>query len=182
MRPLVPALCLGIAVTLAACSASPKAPQSTPTPTPTPSVSASPSALPTQLPASPAIGCTIVTPDEVNAALRTTVGVPTVDHPSQAETDCTFTGPGQLVTVDVIVGETAASFAADKSQLTANQTWADVAGVGDQAYYVTLASQYGTTIVLYALKGSNAFVTSAQTDLRTLEMLMNQVLAHATSK
>lgn len=180
MRPLVPALCLGIAVTLAACTKSPKALQ--PPPTPTPSASATPLALPTELPASPAIGCTIVTADQVNAALGTTVGVPTVDHPSQAETDCTFTGPGQLVTVDIIVGEDAASFAADKAQFTANADWANASNVGDQAYYVTKASQFGSTIILFALKGSNVVITSSQTDLPTLEKLMNQVLTQTQAK
>jgi hypothetical protein len=172
-----------LAAGLAACGGSnPRG-----TGSPPPSASPSPPASPTPT-FSPAIGCTTVTPDQVNAALGTTVGVPDVSHPSPEETDCTYTGPSQLVTVDIVVGENAAGFQADRQQLTAGcgtsansncLSWSTVAGVGDQAYELTESSPDGTTTILLALKGSNSFLISSQTSLDTLKTLMAQVLAQA---
>jgi hypothetical protein len=157
---------------LAACGGSTPSAARSPGTSATPSATASPQ--PTE---SPAIGCTIVTADTVNAALGTTVGVPTVDHPSPAETDCTYNGNGEIVTVDIIVGENAAGFVADQQTFTAGQTWASAPGIGDQAYYVTKASSDGTTTILFALKGTNSFVVSSQTSLASVETLMNQIIA-----
>lgn len=164
---------VALAAGLAACGSSPpKNAVNSPSPTTTASPAASPHPLPT-----PSIVCTIASANDVNTLLGTGVGAPTVQQLSPNETNCQFFGANQVATVDITVGENAAGFAADKQQFTAQEIWADAKGVGDQAYYLTKPSQYGTTTILVALKGTTSVIVSSQTSLASLEDLMNHILA-----
>lgn len=185
VRSLAVIALLALPAGLAACGGG--RPSATQSGSPTPS--SSPSASPTPVP-SPAIGCTIVTPDEINAALGTQVGLPEVTHNQPQETDCVFNGPSQLVTVDIVVGENASGFAADRQEFTAQcGTSADapctasatVTGVGEQAYYLTGASPEGTTLTLLALQNNVSYLVSAQTAIGPLEALMKQLLSQGAA-
>jgi hypothetical protein len=129
----------------------------------------------------PAVECAIVTFDEVNNILGTDVSQPNVTTPSPAETDCIYDGPNQIVTVDIVSGENATGFAADKqANIAQGQSHGDVAAVGDQAYYVTRQSPDGLTTILFTLKGATVVTVSSQTSLASLETLMARVLSQTT--
>lgn len=129
----------------------------------------------------PAVECAIVTFDEINNILGTDVSQPNVTTPSPAETDCVYDGPNQIVTVDIVSGENATGFAADKqANIAQGQSHGDVAAVGDQAYYVTRQSPDGLTTILFALKGATVVTVSSQTSLASLETLMARVLSQTT--
>lgn len=154
---------------------------SPPPSSPTPSGTTSPTPVP-----SPPIGCTILTPDQINSALGTEVGLPTVIHPQPQETDCTFSGPSEEVTIDVTVGENASGFAADQQQTTSScgtsasapcSAWATLPGVGEQAYYLTSATPNGTTLTLLALQDNVSYLLSGQSAIGPLEALMKQMLS-----
>ena len=170
-----------MAVVLAGCQGSaPKAASPSP---PAPSHTASAQPAPTASIVH-AVECAIVTFNVVNNTLGTDVSAPSVTTPSVDETDCIYKGPQQLVTVDVLNGQAAAGFAADKLRnLPRGQTSGDVAGLADQAYYITLpptGDLPAPTTILFALKGRTALVVSSQTSLASLQALMAKALSLTT--
>ena len=106
--------------------------------------------------ATTAFDCSKVPASDVNAALGTSVGVPTSQTGGSA-TSCTYssTSPIQTVIIRVDPASSAGTFAAEQSQTTAaGQTVTPVSGVGDGAYSSTLSGGGFTTNTFAVRKGT----------------------------
>jgi hypothetical protein len=184
------------ALALAACSKAPR-PAAHPAKSPSvPSVPSVPAAsgdtgqldtglfdtpTPSSVRPTTSVSCGTVTAAEVNAALGTAVGAPSINRSNPPVSLCTFGGgtPFRTVIVRAQGGQDPTGFALEKDASDANQQpTTAVTGYGDEAYTTTVTAPGGVTVTtLVARKGDVEILITARSPLEQVGALMRQVLA-----
>ena len=168
---LVAVLALGVPVALTACSSSS-------TTTPTTAAASGGSSTTSGGSSAKAFSCSMVPASDVNTALDTSVGAPQSKRAGTAAS-CTYssTNPIQTVIIRVDTGSSAATFAAEKAQSSAqSQAPITVQGVGDDAYSLSISGGGFTTNTFAVRKGPtevqvNGPATPAQTQAYAAQLV-----------
>ena len=119
---------------------------------------------------------------EVNAALGTSVGGPSINKANPPVSVCTYSGgnPPQTVIVQFHDGQDAVGFGTERNGFNnQNQPTTDLSGFGDEAFTSVLSANNRTVVTLVVRKADVEVLISAPTPLPTVEALMEQILSAA---
>ena len=123
--------------------------------------------------------CSSVPASEVNTALGTNVGNPSV-QPNGAVTVCTYTSQSPIATVIVRfeTGMTQSSFTTARSQFDQHgEPTSTVSGIGDAASSSSTGTGQYQSNTIVVLKGSTELLVTAPASLSQVESLAQEILA-----